>query len=274
MIDVIVVSYNSAAVLTECIRSLLSSKLVHHIWIVNNSPLDRLPQFEARVSVLNPGSNLGFGPGVNYAASKVATNIVAIVNPDTVTSPGTLEACHRYLSSHEEVGILSPRVYVDGVLFPTSEHEFSFFRLLFEHLMPDRGMGIARTRRDHLRTHSTQALNGAFLVARAEVLNSIEWFDPSIFLFGEDADICRRIRATGSKVVYLAEGRVDHVDGHAWKRNRPEESRRQRRSARIEQLSRARGKGSVTAYKFVLYLRDLVADSWNLVLGRRASRRV
>ena len=58
-------------------------------------------------------------------------------------------------------------------------------------------------------------LSGACLLARREALRSVNGFDERYFLYWEDADLCRRLRALGSQVRYVPSATAVHRVGHS-----------------------------------------------------------
>jgi N-acetylglucosaminyl-diphospho-decaprenol L-rhamnosyltransferase len=250
--DVVVVAYHSSEVIAGCVESVRSDPAAGHVYVVNNSPGAAVGIHPGQdVTVLEPGVNLGFGRGVNFARSNISSPFVAIVNPDIAMETGTLTKCVAYLHAHSGVAIVSPRVFVSGNLFRTSERDPSFLRYMSYPLGLGARLGVERPLDDHYETHETAAVNGAFLVARAAALDEVGWFDESIFLFGEELDLCRRLRASGHRVVYLSEGRVDHVDGHSTS-TAPFDVASLRRAARVEQLRRSRGPARAFLYRWLL----------------------
>ena len=51
----------------------------------------------------------------------------------------------------------------------------------------------------------------ACLVMRRELFEQIGGFDPTVFLYGEDMDICHRVRCTGRQVILDTTVVVDHI---------------------------------------------------------------
>ncbi|MCD7050726.1 glycosyltransferase family 2 protein [Rhodococcus sp. BH2-1] len=242
MIDVIVVAYKTQDVLPDCIDAILSDPDAGQVYVVNNSPEFPIGINPSdRVHILEPGENLGFGNGVNLARKHVSSDFVAIVNPDLVFTAGTLARCGEFLDGNPKVGLVSPRVFVGGQQFRSSEREASLLRYLSYPLGVGRWCGVERSARDHRRSHLTDAVNGAFMVARRQALDAVGWFDRDIFLFGEEIDLCRRLRSEGWLVAYLAEGQVNHRDGHSSDKEPRGDIQGLRRAARVEQLRRARG---------------------------------
>ena len=54
---------------------------------------------------------------------------------------------------------------------------------------------------------------GACMLVRREVFERTGGFDPTIFLYGEDEEWCRRIRRAGGEVLFSPAARVVHL-GH------------------------------------------------------------
>jgi GT2 family glycosyltransferase len=60
-------------------------------------------------------------------------------------------------------------------------------------------------------------VSGACMLVRRDVFLRVGGFDERYFLYWEDADLCRRIRAAGHTVRYLPAARVVHALGQSSK---------------------------------------------------------
>ena len=80
-------------------------------------------------------------------------------------------------------------------------------------------------------------------------------FDESIFLFGEDQDLCRRLRRGGWEIWYSPVGEVRHLSGHSW-RQLSDRGRRHFREARYRELRRAAGTVDAELYRALVWARD------------------
>jgi N-acetylglucosaminyl-diphospho-decaprenol L-rhamnosyltransferase len=69
-------------------------------------------------------------------------------------------------------------------------------------------------------------VSGACLLARRRVMEEVGGFDEAFFLYEEDADLCRRVRQAGHKVVYAPRAEVLHHLGRSMARD-PERARRE-----------------------------------------------
>ncbi len=260
-VDVVIVAYRSEAVIGPCIASLQKDQAVAHLIVVNNSPGDvvsdqirNIPE----VGLIETNRNIGFGPAVNLARSHLTAPFIAIVNPDTIQRDNTLGQLARFLQGHAEAGLVSPRVFDSGGRHCySSEREVNVIRLLLDSLRAPPGLGTRRSAWAHRRAHRTQNLNGAFLVARKEALDNIDWFDESIFLFGEDQDVCRRMRAMGWQIWFVPVGHVVHEGGHSW-RHLGSDAWKAQRDARAEQLLRAHGHRQAVLFRWLGAVKDAV----------------
>lgn len=251
--DAVVVAYRSAATIGRCIETLRADPAVDRIIVVNNDPDDARTAAIVRgcdgVDLVEPDGNVGFGKGVNLARPLVRQPYVAIVNPDTTQTGDTISACIRRLGSEPRAAAVGPRILDrHGRLFHSSEHDISLPRLVLARLEAPFGAGVQRSTARHRRPHRTDALNGAFFVARVAALDAVGWFDPSIFLYGEEYDLFRRMRAAGWTIWYDPVGCVVHLGGESTS-HLPDAGESLLREARHEQLRRWRGERTAAIYK-------------------------
>jgi N-acetylglucosaminyl-diphospho-decaprenol L-rhamnosyltransferase len=219
--DAIVVAYRSREVLADCARSLRRDPAVGRIIVVNNSPgdgveavLEGIPAVIFRESP----ANVGFGRAINAVRGCVEAPYVVLANPDTRQEDATVSAALDFLALKPRAALMGPRmVTADGRLDRNSKHSMGLIRMLTERLRGPKAFRAARSRADHMRAHASDYVIGSFVVCRREALDAVDWFDEQIFLFGEDQDLCRRLRAAGWEVWFAPVGRVVHWSGHSWR---------------------------------------------------------
>jgi GT2 family glycosyltransferase len=56
---------------------------------------------------------------------------------------------------------------------------------------------------------------GAFSIIRAEVIEQVGFFDPAFFLYSEEVDLCRRIKAAGWQIWYWPDISIIHIGGES-----------------------------------------------------------
>lgn len=257
----VIVNYESADVLARCIGSVLCDPAIARVLVVDNSRTDGaeavVASFEG-AGYIAPSRNIGFGPAVNAARNHVHTEFVAIVNPDTRMRGRVVTECIAFLSLHSTAALMSPMIVSPaGELQRVAEHEISLARLVPSALGLFPKLQIAKPLGHHSTAQECAAVNGAFMVARTEALDSVDWFDPRLFLFGEEQDLCRRLRQRGWSIWYAPIGAIEHLDGHSMRAIDSAVVRALHVDARATQLRRARGRWSELVYRLAVWLRTL-----------------
>lgn len=251
-VTAVIVAYKSKEVIGACVRSLLADPVVGEVVVIDNAACQEtaiaLPD-SSQVRYVPSPYNLGFGPAVNSIHTEINTQFVAVVNPDTVTRPGTVGQCVRFLNEGDRRGLMSPRIFTNGELVRSSEREVTLVRLCCTAIGRFPRHQLQRAPDDHARAHRTAAVNGAFLVARTRALDDAGWFDDDTFLFGEEQDLCRRIRARHWEVWYAPLGSVFHRDQHSTEQLPKAYIDGLLRHARASQLRRYRGPAEAGLYR-------------------------
>lgn len=257
----VIVNYESADVLARCIGSVLCDPAIAGVLVVDNSRTDGAEAVVAsfnRACYMAPSRNVGFGPAVNAARKYVRTEFVVIVNPDTRMRGQVVTECISFLSLHPSAALMSPMIVSPaGKVQRVAEHEISIARLVSTALGLFAKWQIAKPLAQHSMAQECAAVNGAFMVARTQALDSVDWFDPRLFLFGEEQDLCRRLRKRGWSVWYAPIESVEHLDGHSMRAIDPAVVRALHVNARATQLRRARGPWSELVYRLVVSVRTL-----------------
>jgi GT2 family glycosyltransferase len=252
--DAVVVAYRSAEVLRDCVRSLRRDASVDRIVVVNNNPGDgagSVLEGIDRVEYVEAPGNIGFGPAINSIRDRIHNEYVVLANPDTTQSGDTVTKSIEFLERHPRAALVGPRmVYPDGTLARNSAHFISLVRMIAHRLgWPDR-LRVSRSRTDHDREHLTEYVIASFVTCRRTALDQVDWFDETIFLFGEDQDLCRRLAAAGWEIWFAPIGEVVHSSGHSW-RQLNDRARSLFRRARAREL-RAQGRHVAAALYLLL----------------------
>ena len=223
-VSAVVVSYNSASYLPDCLRS-LRAEGVADIVVVDNSSSDgsaeAAREADAEVHVLQTGANLGFGTGANRGVAVARGEYVLVMNPDTVVEPGTVKALSEALDRDPGLAVVGPRLEnVDGSLYP-SVRRFPDLTVAFGHAF----LGLVWpanpfTRRYRMLDwdHDQQAadvdwVGGACFIVRRSAFDLIGGFDEGYFMYVEDVDLCWRLGRAGWRIGYEPAGRVVHALG-------------------------------------------------------------
>ncbi|OYX68747.1 MAG: hypothetical protein B7Y95_19700 [Rhizobiales bacterium 32-66-11] len=201
-VSVILVSYNSGAVIGRAIASVPEGCEV--IVVDNASPqgtgfMDGLAR-PARLIALP--RNLGFGTACNEGARAARGEYVFFLNPDAALAPGALDLL-----------IAAERAYGPAILMPS---------ILSDTGRPMRKEGsilepvprAARLKAEEIAgDYCTRFVHGAaFLMKRAEFL-ALGGFDEQIFLYHEDDDLALRALARDLPIIVVPLAQVSHSGG-------------------------------------------------------------
>jgi N-acetylglucosaminyl-diphospho-decaprenol L-rhamnosyltransferase len=228
-VAVVVVSFNSREALLACLDSLgRYVGIPFETVVVDNASEDgsaeaaRAREPAPRV-IANP-VNVGFARACNLGLRATTAPDVLFLNPDATVTAGAIEVLTARLDSDPDIGAVGPLTrHPDGTvqvstgpdLSPASERRQR--RLVRGVRRRDAG-SLREAAERHGREHEPDWLSGACLMARREVLEAVDGFDEGFFLYEEDADLCRRIRAAGWRVVFTPAAEIRHQLGRSMDR--------------------------------------------------------
>lgn len=212
-VTAIVVAYDSAEVLPACLDA-LAGEGVPAI-VVDNASGDATAEVAKGrgATVVANARNEGYGRGNNIGVAACATPFVLIVNPDLVVEAGTVAALLAAAERYPDAGMLAPRIVEpSGRIFVQPRS-----------LLSPSHLNHARTATIPEGDACLPFLSGACLLVRREVFHALGGFDPAIFLFYEDDDLCRRMRDAGYALVHVHGAQVRHARGRS---SKPDPARR------------------------------------------------
>jgi N-acetylglucosaminyl-diphospho-decaprenol L-rhamnosyltransferase len=204
-VTAIVVSHDSAGVLAECLAA-LRAEGVPAIVVDNASKDDTRAVAAAHAAhvIANP-RNEGYGRANNMGVAACGTPYALIVNPDLVLQPGAVAALLAAAARYPDAGLLAPRIVEpSGRVFLQPRSLLSPAHLNLKGAMP-LPEGDA----------CLPFLSGACLMVRRDLFLALGGFDPAIFLFYEDDDLCRRLRDAGHALVHVHDAQAAHGRGRS-----------------------------------------------------------
>lgn len=231
MIDlqVSIVTYNNAGTIADCLESVLSECAVVEaetkVTVVDNSPGGETAEVVARfagVTLVRSGENLGFGRGHNRVLRAWEAGRYLILNPDAVLLPGALGILMKALETDPGTALVGPRVEYEA---EWPQLSFGPFPGLFADLRQrafTRGVqrqdpyAVARLEKMLSTRLYPDWISGSCFLARGEDLRSVDGFEDMFFLYLEDVDLCKRLRARGRRVMVEPAAVCRHIEGHSF----------------------------------------------------------
>lgn len=204
-ITAIVVAYDSAEVLPACLAALAGEGV--GALVVDNASGDASVAVAERCGarVLRNAANEGYGRANNRGARAADTPFILIVNPDLEIGKGAVAALLAAAEAYPDAAAFAPR------LVEPSGRVFLQPRSLLSPDHLNRARDIVLPEGDAC----LPFLSGACLLLRRDVFLALGGFDPAIFLFYEDDDLCRRLREAGHALVHVDGAEARHGRGRS-----------------------------------------------------------
>lgn len=225
-LSIVIVSYNARAHLEACLQSLADAPpaLAHDITVVDNASSDgSVEAVRARwpgVSIIVQPDNRGFAAANNAGIRATRSELVLLLNSDTVVPPGAIDALVARLRANPAAAVAGPRL-VDGegraeLSFGTMISPFAELRQKLVLALQTRSGATSRwidgaTRQERF----ADWVSGACLLAERAAAEQVGLLDERYFLYTEDVDFCAAIRATGRRILFTPAAEVVHLRGRS-----------------------------------------------------------
>jgi N-acetylglucosaminyl-diphospho-decaprenol L-rhamnosyltransferase len=227
--SVIVVTYNSAAAIADCLHALASQDC--EILVVDNASQDETVERvrslaqELRLQLITVSRNVGFAGGANHGASASSGDVLLFLNPDTIAEPGALDALLTCIGATRASAVGGALLADDG----QPERGFAFRRLptlsslMFEALLINQiwpSNPVNRRYRcldaDYSHEQQVEQPAGACLAVTRETWDSLQGMDAGFYpVWFEDVDFCARLLASGRTIFYCPDARFHHSGAHS-----------------------------------------------------------
>ena len=231
-LSVVIVNYQTFELTKNTIDSILKYdySFEYEIFVVDNASSDdslaRLEDyFKDKVRFIASRENNGFAAGNNQALRQATGKYQLLLNSDTIVWQETLQDIYDYMEMHDDVGACGCRVLLeDGELDKACKRSFpnvknSFFRLF--HIptkSEDDNYNLTSLPDDEI--YEIDCLTGAFMFMRKDALDMAGLLDETFFMYGEDIDLCYRIKKAGWKIIYYGKSRITHLKGASSKKQK------------------------------------------------------
>ncbi|HEY5052317.1 MAG TPA: glycosyltransferase family 2 protein [Solirubrobacterales bacterium] len=226
-LEIVIVSHGAEELLRRCLRSLElhPASCAMRVTVIDSGSPDSTPDMVEREfpwTLLVRAANIGFSAANNVLLRHNEAAAVLLLNPDTEVYAGTLDAALARLYSERRIGMVGCKLVTEsGELdhackrsFPTPLSALAHFTGI------GRGKGARGALSQYRATHldddeagEVDAVNGAFMLCRAEAIAEVGLLDEGYWLYMEDLDWCARFWQAGWKVFYEPAGVALHVKG-------------------------------------------------------------
>jgi N-acetylglucosaminyl-diphospho-decaprenol L-rhamnosyltransferase len=196
LVSIVAVNYNGRELVDRYMAGIRRTAYRPlEVLVVDNASSDGSAEVFAampEVELVRSRQNLGFGRACNLGAERASGALLLFMNPDVILAPDTVSVLVSDWQANPDAAIVIATTLVSG----------------FHHAREDRVEDVA------------SMAAAAMLVERAH-FERIGGFDPWIFLYSEDDDLCYRTWLAGRRVLKAWNAVAEHSvggtgGGHRW----------------------------------------------------------
>ncbi|OON97817.1 MAG: glycosyl transferase family 2 [Epulopiscium sp. Nele67-Bin005] len=240
-LSIIIINYKTYLLTKQTIQSILNQNLTfnYEIILVDNYSNDgSIEQIENdflnvnHLKIIRNPENGGFSKGNNVGLKEATGEFILLLNSDTSLGKNTLLRCIKYIENknfkfNKKIGALGCKVVLeDGTLdhackrgFPTPKASF-YYLVGLDKKNPKKYGQYKATYLDENEIGEVDCLTGAFMLMPKEVLDKVGFLDEQFFMYGEDIDLCFRIKEAGYRIVYYPKVETVHFKGGSSKKQK------------------------------------------------------
>lgn len=230
-LSIVIVSFNTKALLSSCIDSILkyTKNIKFEIVVVDNNSEDGSAETAKKLGarVIKNKSNLGFAMANNQGLKISKGKYILFLNSDTLISSNVLSDMIVFLDQNPKAGIATcsllfknGNLQSTGGYFPTLPRVFMWMMFLDDIPWFDMMITSYHPHKNYFKSfHKQDWVTGAFLLTKRGILDRIGGWDESYFMYVEEVDLCFRIKKLGYEVWYSPIWNIIHYGGASSKTN-------------------------------------------------------
>jgi GT2 family glycosyltransferase len=227
-LSVIIVSFNTRDMTLSCLRSIRAETrdVNYEIIVVDNHSEDGsaaaiMAEFpEVRLIALT--QNIGFARANNLAADEARGQRILLLNSDTVVLDRAIDRLLKFANETPSCRIWGGRtLFGDRTLNPFScWREMSLWSLAcftfgLSHFAPNSPIFSPESYGgwDRGSVRYVDIISGCLFLVDHQLWNALRGFDPTYYMYGEEADLCLRARQFGARPVVTPTATIIHYGG-------------------------------------------------------------
>ena len=225
-LTILIVNWRSKDYLRRCLQTVHATcgELTPQIVVVDGGSFDGCGEMLASefpaVEFVQSPDNIGFGRCNNLGCERARGDLLLLLNPDTELRPESVQRLVTELERRPDAGIVAPRLLnTDGSLqvhcvraLPTPLNRALDSDLLRRWLPNSRLWGVGEAFRASTPV-VVEAVSGACMLLRSGVFRRVGGFSPEFFMYGEDMDLCAKVRRLGLRNIHVPLAEVLHHGG-------------------------------------------------------------
>lgn len=277
--SIVIVNWNTKRFLLSCLASIKvhTRGIDYEIFVVDNASTDgsadAVAQVFPEVHLIRNNANLGFSRASNQAIRQAQGRYILLLNPDAQLIDDTIVRMIGFLDNYPDIGAMGCRIVNEsGHLDPRcARREPTLLTELFHEVGLDRRFPHSSifgrylmTNWDHTTDREVEVLSGACLMVRHAAIDAVGLLDEGFFMYGEDIDLCARMRAADWRVYFFSQGTIVHIGDASANQVRGEMNLEKIRS-RYRYFRKHRGTLYAFTYRTLILLASLFKQTFYLL---------
>lgn len=230
-VSIVIVSFNAAPYLKNCLDSILkyTDGIDYEVIVVENKSTDDSPQVlkdavkahPTKIKAVFAEENGGFAKGNNLGIRQTKGKYILLLNPDTLLIENTPKKMFDWMETHSDVAVASGQMLdSDKKISPTGGYFPGLRRVAAWALFID-DLPVIRNYILSYHPHPGRVygkeffpdwVTGAFFMIRRQAMEKVGVFDSNMFMYGEELEWCIRFKQAGWKVGYTPTTRIYHFE--------------------------------------------------------------
>ncbi len=215
-ISILIVAYNSAAFIADCIGSVIAHTAPgsYEILLVDNGTDGTAAKVAAefpQVRIIPGQGNIGFGRGNNLLAEHARGEFLLLLNPDTRLVDPAIDRLLAFARSQPGAAWGGVSTAPDGMVYGAN---FLAIPTMARAIMESVGFSPWRKNLAQMQKSrgpwQVEILSGGFMMIKRSTWDALGGFDPSFLLYSEEVDLFTRLKALGGTVWLTRESRIIH----------------------------------------------------------------
>ena len=242
-LSIIIVSYNTASITMDCIRSIKESdiKLKYEIILVDNNSSDGsvslIEKEFPKVRIIANKQNNWFAKANNQGAKIAQGNCLLLLNSDTLVEGDNLDKLCRFLvTSKENIACAGPlilnhdrSIQSRGYALPSVMERITMCFKLHKLLPKSLGKILLPIGTPGLidESHQVGWISGSCMMIRRDVYSKVGGLNEDMEFYGEEPEFGWRLLKQGYETWFYSSARIIHLGGASTKKqkSRAEEER-------------------------------------------------
>jgi N-acetylglucosaminyl-diphospho-decaprenol L-rhamnosyltransferase len=206
-LSIIIVSYNTSDLIGTCLTSVTAADdVTKEVFVIDNASTDGsaalIRENFPSVSLIVNTRNRGFAAASNQVLPQCRGRYIFFLNPDTEVVSGAFREAVSYMDAMPHIGLAGTKlINPDGTRHESVSYRYPGQEYTGRELSSLKG--------------SIACVQGSSMIVHSDTMKDVGGFDEDFFLYGEDQDLCLRIRKSGFEIGYIESAVVIHLGGQS-----------------------------------------------------------